>query len=131
MSRRLTCNCCGRPAGTFRQWWNRDNGFGQCGACTDNGLANGESLEHIKDMAGEPGTHRPQGRLESLIRAEWPEWDNLSGGGRRELMRLYHAGKQAARDGESVKPWAGRPCPYDSREGRLWRAGYAAIAGVE
>lgn len=69
--RNMTCNCCGASAGRFRQWWNRDNGFGQCGACTDWSLERGESLAHVRDMAGDPGVHRPQGEIEAALVAKY------------------------------------------------------------
>lgn len=31
--RHLTCCCCGQYAGWFRQWWNRDTGYGICRPC--------------------------------------------------------------------------------------------------
>lgn len=71
MMRRLECNCCGGDAGRFRQWWNRDTGFGQCGRCTDWSLERGESLAHVRDMAGDPGVHRPQGELEAALAAKY------------------------------------------------------------
>lgn len=71
--RNMTCNCCGASAGRFRQWWNRDNGFGQCGACTDWSLARGESLAMVRDMAGDPGVHRPEGMLEGMLRERFPQ----------------------------------------------------------
>lgn len=69
--RRLECNCCGGDAGRFRQWWNRDTGFGQCAACTDRGLERGESLAYVRDMAGDPRVHRPQGELEAALVAKY------------------------------------------------------------
>lgn len=67
MMARLICNCCGQSAGNFAQWWNRDSGYGQCGDCTDSALKRGESLADIRQMAGDPGTHRPMGTLESAM----------------------------------------------------------------
>lgn len=65
-----------------------------------------------------------QGRLKALIRDDWPEWRSMSARGRRRVIAAYLAGKQAAHNGESVKPWAGRTFPYDSMLGRLWRLGH-------
>jgi hypothetical protein len=31
--KRLSCCVCGEVAPARRQWWNRDQGFGLCGAC--------------------------------------------------------------------------------------------------
>jgi hypothetical protein len=31
----LECCCCGERAPAKRQWWNRDRGFGLCGACAE------------------------------------------------------------------------------------------------
>ena len=29
----LECCCCGQPAPAFKQWWNRDTGYGICATC--------------------------------------------------------------------------------------------------
>lgn len=120
------CNCCGGAvSGPFKQWPNRDRGFSQCGSCTDWGIQRGESLEYVRDVAGEPGKHRPGGRLESVIVANWPEWDCWTAAGRRTVLSAYESGMEAARNREPVKPWAGRQFPYDSALGQAWRAGHA------
>jgi hypothetical protein len=76
-TRNLECNCCGSSAGRFAQWWNRDTGYGQCGACSDWSLERGETLAHIKDMAGNPGEHRPIGPIETALREQVPNCDTL------------------------------------------------------
>ena len=120
------CNCCGAHVrGPLKQWPNRDRGFSQCGSCTDWGLERGETLEYVRDMAGEPGVHRPEGRLEAVIRADWPEWDCAPLAVRRSILAAYAEGRACAKAREPVKPWAGRAFPYDSAMGRVWRAGHA------
>ena len=57
----LTCCCCGDEAPAFKQWWNRDTGYGLCGRCA-------HSIQHAQGTAamaaaeftscyGHPGVH--------------------------------------------------------------------------
>lgn len=75
--RNLECNCCGGRAGRFSQWWNRDTGFGQCGKCSDWSLERGNPIEHIRDMAGNPGEHREAGPIETALREQVPDCETL------------------------------------------------------
>jgi hypothetical protein len=45
VKRRLTCCCCGGDAGRWKQWWNRDTGYGICYACVKLWRAKGEDVE--------------------------------------------------------------------------------------
>lgn len=55
--RKLECCCCGRDAGRWRQWPNRDSGYGICRQCVDSALAAGERPEDVRDCYGVEGTH--------------------------------------------------------------------------
>lgn len=57
MRRRLTCCCCGAPAGTWEQHWNRDTGFGICTTCVQDQLDRGEYREEINSLYGIEGTN--------------------------------------------------------------------------
>ena len=35
MTRQLTCCCCGESAGRWKQWHNRDTGYGLCKRCAE------------------------------------------------------------------------------------------------
>lgn len=60
--RRLTCACCGEPAGRWAQWFNQDTGYGICLRCVtwfrQDIMKNGErrqSEEEIKSYYGIEG----------------------------------------------------------------------------
>lgn len=50
--RRLTCCCCGRYAGTWRQHWNRDTGYGVCVPCVKTMRERGATEAEILDLYG-------------------------------------------------------------------------------
>lgn len=50
--RRMTCCCCGRFAGRFHQWWNRDTGYGCCRPC-----ALKYPNDHTEECIGREGIH--------------------------------------------------------------------------
>ena len=54
----LTCCCCGEYAGRWKQWWNRDDGYGCCAACVEDELRSGMPQEEVNKMYGLPGVHR-------------------------------------------------------------------------
>lgn len=56
--RTLICACCGETAGIWRQWHNRDRGFGVCGRCIAR-IADRESPAEIRMRYGIPGVHFP------------------------------------------------------------------------
>lgn len=67
-TRHMECSVCGEYAGKFRQWWNRDTGYGLCARCRDwlttpdpktkdNRIRYG--AEEMRDLYGEAGTHYP------------------------------------------------------------------------
>lgn len=55
--RRLNCCCCGADAGRWRQWWNRDTGFGVCVSCVESERRHGTSEEEIEEMYGKEGVN--------------------------------------------------------------------------
>jgi hypothetical protein len=50
----LTCCCCGKPAGRFKQHYNRDVGFGLCVVCA-RWLNTRETPDAMKLAYGLPG----------------------------------------------------------------------------
>lgn len=55
MKRNLICNCCDLGAGRWRQWWNRDRGYGICARCAKKQWV--EDSEQLKQSCGLPGVH--------------------------------------------------------------------------
>lgn len=60
---RLTCCVCGSYAGRWKQWSNRDIGYGICGRCVawvqePRGKVAGYTPAEMLDLYGEPGVHR-------------------------------------------------------------------------
>ena len=55
--RRLECACCGADAGRWRQWYNRDTGYGVCRKCVDWLIGRGETADEIRDCYGISGVH--------------------------------------------------------------------------
>ena len=53
---RLQCCSCGEPAPAFKQWWNRDTGFGICAKCFLKWTAR-DGLEDALQCCGRPGVH--------------------------------------------------------------------------
>ena len=52
------CSCCGGHAGSWKQWHNRDEGFGICGRCVRWMLDDRHmDAEELKRNYGEPGVH--------------------------------------------------------------------------
>lgn len=56
--RSLTCCCCAEHAGRWAQHWNRDIGFGLCGACAVR-LAATVNPDEMRSRYGEPGVNYP------------------------------------------------------------------------
>jgi len=52
----LECCCCGQPAPAFKQWWNRDTGYGICATCYRRITAKEGCVEALKRY-GHPGVH--------------------------------------------------------------------------
>lgn len=55
--RHLVCCCCGEPAGLWRQWFNRDTGFGVCAKCVAWVRSRGGSEEEIRSNYGVEGVN--------------------------------------------------------------------------
>lgn len=53
---RFTCCCCDEEAPGYRQWWNRDTGYGICQRCFEKSVDRFGMVESI-DLYGEPGIH--------------------------------------------------------------------------
>ena len=53
---RLQCCSCGEPAPAFKQWWNRDHGYGICASCFLKWTAR-DGLEDATQCCGRPGVH--------------------------------------------------------------------------
>jgi hypothetical protein len=53
--KRLICACCGRYAGTWRQHWNQDAGYGVCAPCVKWMQGRGETDVRIVDVYGKEG----------------------------------------------------------------------------
>lgn len=51
----MTCCVCGNDAGRWKQWWNRDTGYGVCKACVAWVRSRGESEEEIEKNYGKAG----------------------------------------------------------------------------
>jgi hypothetical protein len=52
----LECCCCGQPAPAFKQWWNRDTGYGICATCYRRITAKEGCVEALQRY-GHPGVH--------------------------------------------------------------------------
>ena len=52
----LECCCCGQPAPAFKQWWNRDTGYGICATCYRWITAKEGCVEALQRY-GHPGVH--------------------------------------------------------------------------
>ena len=52
----LECCCCGQPAPAFKQWWNRDTGYGICATCYRRITAKQGCVEALQRY-GHPGVH--------------------------------------------------------------------------
>jgi len=52
----LECCCCGQPAPAFKQWWNRDIGYGICATCYRRITAK-EGCAEALQRYGHPGVH--------------------------------------------------------------------------
>jgi hypothetical protein len=57
LNKPLTCSCCGSAAGRFKQWHNRDTGWGICRKCVDWILGRGEDPETFRRCYGDEGIH--------------------------------------------------------------------------
>jgi hypothetical protein len=57
MAYSLECCCCGGNAGKFKQWWNRDDGYGICPDCIKDFRAKGMSEKEIRDCYGVEGVN--------------------------------------------------------------------------
>lgn len=58
MRRPLTCNCCGGPAGCYKQHYNQDDGYGICSQCVHRHyVAKGVSPEEIERLFGKAGVN--------------------------------------------------------------------------
>lgn len=60
--RNLRCACCGSDAGRWKQWPNRDTGFGLCAPCAvwlrqPRGSQPGLTAEELERNYGRPGEH--------------------------------------------------------------------------
>lgn len=53
---RFTCAVCGEPAPAYRQWWNRDTGFGVCSRCYQV-VCEKEGEPEAARLFGEAGVH--------------------------------------------------------------------------
>lgn len=53
---KLECCCCGCLAPAYKQWWNRDTGYGACKRCFDDSVAK-YGLEVSEDYYGKAGVH--------------------------------------------------------------------------
>jgi len=63
----MTCCVCGaRTIG--RQWYNRDYGYGLCGACAFDFLLGRETPEQMSNYYGHEGVHYPN-------REQWAEFE--------------------------------------------------------
>lgn len=60
-----TCAECGKPAGKFKQWHNRDKGFSICRSCVWGAMFDSK---FICESYGEAGVHRPYSQQEDLLR---------------------------------------------------------------
>lgn len=56
MKKPKECCCCGSNAGSWKQWWNRDAGYGLCEKCIDF-CARGFSKEYFVECYGRAGEH--------------------------------------------------------------------------
>jgi len=52
----LECCCCGQPAPAFKQWWNRDTGYGICANCFRR-ITTKEGCVEALHRYGHPGVH--------------------------------------------------------------------------
>ena len=52
----LECCCCGQPAPAFKQWWNRDTGYGICATCFRR-ITTKEGCVEALHRYGHPGVH--------------------------------------------------------------------------
>jgi hypothetical protein len=53
--RKLICSCCGRYAGQYMQWHNRDRGYGVCTSCISwmkNRNVSDDEISHNYGVAG-------------------------------------------------------------------------------
>jgi hypothetical protein len=57
----MKCCCCGADAGWFKQWWNRDKGYGICRSCVEESIRLGETAEQIEHNYGKEGVHYAAG----------------------------------------------------------------------
>lgn len=70
---RLECCCCGGDAGDFKQWWNRDTGYGICVGCVTEQLEL-YGPEMVRDYYGEAGVHYEAPAAPRSI--YWGEWES-------------------------------------------------------
>ena len=53
----LDCCCCGGGAGRFKQWHNRDKGFGICRGCLNYEIERKTPVDRIKNLYGVEGVN--------------------------------------------------------------------------
>lgn len=64
--RQLICTCCGGYAGSYKQWWNQDTGYGMCKSCADHILSKGRmSVQEFTSAYGKANIHREQSDFEA------------------------------------------------------------------
>lgn len=81
----LDCCCCGGDAPAYKQWWNRDTGYGCCPSCYDEAVER-EGLDAAISHYGHAGIHHlgtPPATKEPAV--ETPLGEQLDGGGEIEI----------------------------------------------
>lgn len=102
-----TCSCCGGSAGSWRQWPNRDTGWGMCRTCIDWLVARDAhdgTPEMVRDLYGIPGVHHEPRYFEVagrnfVVLAEFPYTEENVGRANQYMERfagacLLHADEQ-------------------------------------
>ncbi len=70
----LTCNCCGAYAGRWKQWFNRDRGYGICKRCAAKQWD--EDSDQLMRSCGRPGVHFDGSLIASQAKEEG-QWQSM------------------------------------------------------